>query len=362
MEQNWIVDIIFNNETENKQFCLSSSDGRRKLSMNAVDGQNSPEALLYIDEDELVIERVGTANVTVKRGVRERTLTPAHPMRILPNDRIRLGSCEYLIENISRQMPRKPSPFSQFANKAILAGAAAIMMASVPACSPKDAPLNANEQAAEQNQEIKQDAANDAANADNDVKQNIANDAANADNDVKQDDTAECKNIKVMCLNNNRYERCENQPWKLVESCKAPSLCNVNDDKTSTFCENAEPCKDGTYACFGGSLECEKSPGVGCGRDDQMYQCIKQKWVLKTQCASDETCLIQSDNKAVCIEYPQVVGKMVQYNECKYNEVKCDSNAIMNCRIGKWHYKKVCPEGEACQVNDNGRASCVSEK
>ena len=88
MEQNWIVEVNFNNDSENKQICLSSSDAKQKLSLNAGDERISPEALLYMDEDELVIERVGNAEVAVKRGVRERILAAEHPMRILPNDRI----------------------------------------------------------------------------------------------------------------------------------------------------------------------------------------------------------------------------------------------------------------------------------
>ncbi len=385
MEQNWMIDVLCNGETEKKQICLTAVNARQKLCMNASDEQNSPDALLYIDEDELVIERVGNVEVAVKRGVRERILFPAHPMRLLPKDRIRMGACEYQIENIHRQniSQRPPSPFTQHANKALLASAVAVMMASVPACAPKNAPDDINTQAVEQNQEVKQDAANDAANAEGantqaveqnqEVKQNsvddtpnvendVKQDAANDENDIKQDNTAPCDKINVMCLNNNRYEQCENQPWKLIETCKAPSLCKViykDDVAESTYCDNAEPCQEGSYACFGGALQCEKSPGIGCYRDDKMYQCINQQWVLKKECPADKMCQLQSDNtQADCVKYPKVMGKPKFGHECNGIQEKCDSNAIMDCQMGKWHYQSVCSDGETCKVV-NEEASCV---
>ncbi len=397
MGQNWMIDVLINGETEKKQICLSAVNAGQKRYINT---EYESDVLLYIDEDELVIERVGRAEVAVKRGVRERMLPPAHPMRLLPKDLIRMGACEYQIENIYPQSvsSRTPSPFTQHANKALLVGAVAIMMASVPACAPKKAPENTNTQAVEQTQEIKQDAANDAANAEgantqaveqtqeikqnsvddtpnveNDVKQDAANDendikqdAAIDENDIKQDNTAPCDKIKVMCLNNNRYEQCGNEPWKLIETCKVPSLCKVNykdDVAETTYCDITDPCQEGTYICFGGALHCENSPGIGCHRDNQMYQCINQQWVLKKECQTDERCQLQSDNtQADCVKYPRPMGKPKVYDECKSGQNQCDSNAIMDCKMGKWHYQSVCSYGETCKVDEMGEASCVPER
>ncbi len=352
MNYNWIIDILFNGGAEKKQVCLSDATIDQKLFRNAGD---EADVLLYINEDELVIERVGNADVVVKRGVRERQLSSAQTIRILPKDRIRMGSCECQIDNIYRQSTKQShsSSFAQYANKALLAtGAVAVMLAAVPACASKNASMDAITPDVKVQQEVQQERANEPTPVKTEVQQDTAPETANHDT------------VRVMCLNNSRYEQVANQPWKRIETCKAPALCKVNYDQdrvaTSTYCNNAEPCQDGTYACFGGDLRCEKHPGVGCYRDDLMYQCQNQQWVLKQTCADNEQCQLNSDHtEAECVTYPRIVGKPAFYTECNYGQSKCDLNAVMDCQFGKWHYQSVCSNGENCKVDANGDASCV---
>ena len=380
MNDNWLVEIRFDGQQEEYEIPLKSVNSGLKLN----------QALLYTDEDKVVIERIGETPVEIQRGSRKRLLNSNHPTRILPKDVIRIGSTEYYIARIHRfvQTSRKPSQFGQMANKALLTGAAAMMMAAVPGCHPSEQSKNHAPDNAPAVVNVNDEIAQAVAESDTNKNPNTENSNPEIDNPeiaVVPDDTADsniadnqsdendnmskCDDGQIMCLSNNRYQ-CENHRWKIVEKCKKPATCNEKrefDKKldktivTETKCDNTEPCQNGQYVCYGATIRCEQSPGLGCNVNDEMYKCVNNEWKFEKKCPSGETCWLDEDMKASCVQHARAVGKPAFGNDCSKNELKCDSeNAIMFCHHGFWRYRKVCDDPEVCKSISSTNAICVS--
>ena len=369
MERSWIVDISFNGQNESEHLHLSNEISV-SLDLEGMDQGETSEAKIYIDRDEIVIERVGKTEIEIERGNRRRQLRPSHPTRILPQDKIRMGTCAFNVDCIHRveQPRRKASQIGQIANKVLLTGAAAIMMMSVPACNTKDHPNDATGQAVEQqNRGAENTGAKNGAISEEEALR-IAEEEARIVMAQPQGEVAmrkECEDAE-MCLSNNRYLQCNpGDDWGLIEECKKPATCRQHKvgDAIKTACENAEPCEDGQYACFGATINCEQNPGFGCSINNEMYKCVNHQWVLEKTCPSDKTCEIQSDNKAECVDYPRVMGKPAIGDACKDRQQKCDSgNAIMFCHWGNWRYKEICKAGETCKSVSDEKAVCEPVK
>ena len=380
MNDNWLVEIHFDGHQEEYEIPLKSENSGLKLN----------QALLYTDEDEVVIERIGETPVEIQRGSRKRVLNANHPTRILPLDVIHVGSTEYYIARIHRfvQTSRKPSQIGQMANKALLTGAAAMMMATISGCHPSEqskdnapdnasAVVNVNDKTgnavAESNTNKNPNTENNNPEIDNPEVAVVPDDTADSNTANNQNDEndnmSKCDNGKIMCLSNNRYQ-CENHRWKIVEKCKKPATCNEKrefDKKlditivTETRCENAEPCQNGHYACYGANIGCEQSPDLECGINDEMYKCVNNEWKFEKNCPSGETCILDEEMKASCIQHVARLGKIRIGDDCVKDELKCDSeNAIMFCHHGFWYYQKVCDEPEVCKSISSTNATCVS--
>ena len=179
---------------------------------------------------------------------------------------------------------------------------------------------------------------------------------------------SKCDDGQLLCLANNRYQ-CENHRWKLIEECKKPATCKENriyQEKiekvvvTSTICDNVEPCEDGQYACYGGNIKCEQSPGFNCHIDDEMYKCEDHQWKFVKKCPENQECTLDNKLEAKCLDYPRVVGKPYFGDDCKKGQIKCDSeNAIMFCHNGLWRYKEICKEPDVCKSVSDKVAVCV---
>ena len=369
----WIVDI--SNANRKEQLHLTHDKPKCQLGTHRdeTDKEAPTEALLYIDQNELMIERVGNTPIMLERGNRNRNLQISHPTRILPQDIIRVGESAFHVDRIHQdyQSTQKVSHFRQMTNKAMIAGAAAMMMAVIPACNPSNSPNNGNDTNTVEVNRLggaiaipESDYHSDTPNtdepvADKDKKGNAA--PANADGDANPDidktSDSQCENGKRMCLSNNRYE-CDNHQWKLIEKCPKPALCK--EDATSTACTNTEPCKDGEYACFGATIRCEQEPGFMCSRNDEMYQCKDGHWQLVTTCPNDKTCTIQDDKTAKCVDFLYMRGKPKIGDDCRDNQMKCDSgNARMFCHWGRWKYKDICEEDQVCKSISENKVQCV---
>ena len=177
-------------------------------------------------------------------------------------------------------------------------------------------------------------------------------------------DDSHCKNGKRMCLNNNRYE-CKKHHWELIEECHKPAFCYAEyhgmNDNLTTVCKNAEPCKDGEYACFGSSVRCEREDYENCGRDDEMYQCNNGYWEFVETCPG--ACVLQQDGTAKCVPWEPKSVKVDGPRNCRSGQMKCDSgNAVMFCTMNHWRYQEVCGEGEVCKKVSDTEAMCVEKK
>ena len=315
----WMIEFSVGGKSESEQICLCSGDSGRHL-----DHCSESDAILYTEEDEIFIERLGETPVEIERSGRKRRIQMEHPTRILTNDAIRVGLAEYRVRGIYRihQPRRMASYFGQFANKILLTSAAAILLAVVPACKPTE-PSN------------------------------------QALTEPPKCENGEAK--LLMCLNNNRYEKCGDGHWKLVEECKKPSFCSSHNQNfgekyfvTSTQCENSEPCKNGKFVCY--DL-------------NEIYKCEDHQWKLQEKCATGDNCeiiegLIFTEAKCVKenVDVSFTEGAMVEEpEECEDGELKCDSgNALMYCTNGFWDYKEVCKNNEICKQISPTNAVCVS--
>ena len=333
----WIVDI--SNDNQNAQFHLTQDNPKCIFAHRDESSKETPaEATLYIDQNELMIERVGNTPIVLERGSRSRTLQPSHPTRVLPQDIIRIGESVFHVDRIQQdcQPKRKFSQLRQMTNKAMLAGAAA-MMTVIPACRPEELPDN--------NQRT-------------------------AGVVVPSTDGSPCENGKVMCLDNTRYE-CENHQWKYIEYCQSPSLCEYQFDNSnnpvSTSCTNTKPCKEGEYICMGATLLCEREPGWMCNRNDEMYQCKDGRWDLVRRCPYDQTCVLEkkwnNNVTAKCVHFTERMGSIDPDENCHDGQMKCDSgNARAFCHWGGWMYNDVCRDGEVCVSFSDRDVRCEPEQ
>ena len=175
MNHDWMIELSMDGNSEIAQICMCSGNSETHLKHCG-----ESEALLFIDKDEIYIERLGEIPVEIERDSRKKLIKTACSTRILPNDLIRVGNSEYHIHGIYRmnQPRRMASPFGKYANKVILTSAAAIMVAVMPAC--------------------------------NSAKQSEITDQPKCENG---------ENKIMMCLNDNRYQKCGEGRWELVEEC-----------------------------------------------------------------------------------------------------------------------------------------------
>ena len=88
--------------------------------------------------------------------------------------------------------------------------------------------------------------------------------------------------------------------------------------------------------------------------ENAVYECKDGDWELLQNCGRD-TCSMTSDNQAECVSLTE---SGVMAYECEAGASKCDDNAVYDCKNGLWSLKEKCDELSEC-IEENSAASCV---
>ncbi|MBO4349553.1 MAG: hypothetical protein J6A01_01220, partial [Proteobacteria bacterium] len=173
-----------------------------------------------------------------------------------------------------------------------------------------------------------------------------------ADTNVRKN--TDCEEGNKICLSNNRYT-CVNHHWILMEECRRPAHCTMDYANNNTFCKGGGPCKDGLYLCDG----------------DEIYKCIDGKWTLYEKCEPPDECEFPepgfldwlTEPKPKCVDVGRLDGDIaIGGDECEDSQMKCESNAVMECQNGFWEYKEICKNRMQCQMISDVEAKCVEQR
>lgn len=312
-------------------------------------GCDDADAILRVSSNqELVVEKIGHAEVMLTRAGRNCHLNPGKPISIFKNDVITTGNSSIQIVEeslITRRIATNTSYIRLFYSRnrtyrRILSTIAAIFTL-----------INVYSTAYGQTPDNDCDAPQLSEPSNNNTwyssmlkrfkaKAHQPTDSKTSENNHAKDNDS-CEEGKTLCLANLRY-LCKNHRWLFMEMCKKPAYCDAN----YSTCQGGEPCQNGHYACY----------------DDEMYKCENSKWTFQKQCELPSSCILESETEAKCIRLERTMGKPSIGKECTGSEMKCDSNAIMRCRFGRWQYTDVCNKSEMCEKISDVEAKCVRKR
>ena len=311
--------------------------------------------LRFSADNELVIEETGQAEVMITRSGRQYHLKPGKSICVFKNDMITIGhsNIEIVQESLIHWpfIPKSshiqsPSCSSTSSYLRVLSVIAAVFtLCAVPAAVYAQTPDN---NAAP---EVIQPSENSSipemiykrfkAIAPQSVHPSN-NDTSKPNTDTKSSHSTQCKEGKQLCLSNNRY-KCVKHRWELVETCMKPAHC-IGGNGRDTECQDSEPCQVGRYACY----------------DNEIYKCEYSHWILDRKCKIPLSCILKSETEAECAEVDQPMEKTATEKNCTDDQMKCESNAVMECRNGLWQYEEICaPIYQECKLISDVEAKCV---
>ena len=205
------------------------------------------------------------------------------------------------------------------------------------------------------------------------LDQNGAVSEAQADILLKLDDKGELVILKnsansVVLERNGRRLTLSARPIRICEK----DIIHIENSRLciarSTFAVTKPSRKFGTASrvlaasaalCSLALTACEESCDNGQVKCDSnaIYECKDNSWTLKQKCNLDlhEECSIH-DNQAECVSTTEP-GSLPDY-DCWGDESKCEDNKIYVCQNHEWQLETDCGSGLTCEMRDN-EAVCV---
>ena len=348
MNHDWMIDISVDGKSDSEQICLSSGDSGTHL--NQCD---KSDAIIYTENDEIFIERVGESPVEIERYSRKRLIKTDHPTRILTNDTIRVGAAEYHVRGIYRlnQPRRTTSFFNQFAKQVLLTSAAAIMLAVIPACKPAEPsnpvitePPESTDVVEVNNSEGKVSDSVDVNTAEGKVSDSV--DVNNVEGElpaVVEDDNNDVGNEPAK-------DDVKNEPAPIVDVNTLRGDAEIVPQKV----EPPVPAAADATKCENGKTKCS---------DDkrEIHICDNHEWKPYAQCSGSVRCKQRKpDADAVC-DFPRIMGKMSDdfKPDCTGDRMKCGSdNVVQGCMMGNWASIEKCLEPFVCKEVSRNKAVC----
>lgn len=327
----------------------------------AEDGQchcDEADIILSVSpNNELVIEETSHAEIIITRSGRQYHLKPNKPICVFKNDMITIGHsnieivheclihCSFIPKSSCIRSPSTSYSTTSSYLRILSTIAAVFTLCAVPAAVYAQTPDN---NAAP---EVIQPSENSSipemiykrfkAIAPQSVHPSN-NDTSKPNTDTKSSHSTQCKEGKQLCLSNNRY-KCVKHRWELVETCMKPAHC-IGGNGRDTECQDSEPCQVGRYACY----------------DNEIYKCEYSHWILDRKCKIPLSCILKSETEAECAEVDQPMEKTATEKNCTDDQMKCESNAVMECRNGLWQYEEICaPIYQECKRISDVEAKCV---
>lgn len=138
MPKQHFISVSYDEQPEIQCMPLASNEIGLGFSSEGIIWGEQADAQLYInDHDELMMKCIGNTHISIERSGRKYVLNSVHPMRILPQDIIRIGEPtphSFNIHHIYRS--RKPLTLSKHLSKiAMIAYATSMVMTCNIACN-----------------------------------------------------------------------------------------------------------------------------------------------------------------------------------------------------------------------------------